>query len=114
MIAYTVDRCYDRYIISLSAEADKENETGVEEGSTLETLLEYVKTVILSVVDDHYQAGRLRSCKLCRNDDGENIFITADLEAAEGEEATIAGAIDAVSTAMVILSDRYPEVSVEI
>ncbi len=103
MTNYVVDRCYDRYIITMTSEA---GETGAEE----EQYVKLMSEMLLSVMDEKLQNGCLRSCRICSDED----YLSIDAEAAGGYEDYLSAAVDTVTSGMSLLAERYPDsISVE-
>ena len=98
MTKFTVDRCYDRYIVTMAME-------DIEEGSTLETKLLLIRDILLAVIDGYRQSGQLRSVRIA-NDDA---VLELDFESAPGQEDMLAAAVDVMMSAMAILADTYPD-----
>ncbi len=96
MTNYIVDRCYDRYIITMSREND---------GGEAEEHVGLLKDVLLSVLDERLQTGSLKNCRISGEEDGFAI----DVEAAEGCEEALAATLDTVTGGMLLLAERYPD-----
>ncbi|MDO5112096.1 MAG: hypothetical protein Q4E65_07310 [Clostridia bacterium] len=103
MTNFIVDRCYDRYIITLAQDGDapdallKDSEEAAAVGFVSETLL--------SALEEHRLAGRLRSCRVSTEADS----LVVDAEAAQGYEDYLAAMVDTVTTGMCLLAERYPD-----
>lgn len=100
MTNFIVDRCYDRYIITCASDGGEEQNEAVSIASdALRTSLE-----------EHRLSGRLRACRVSCEEDS----LVVDAEAADGYEDYVAAWVDAMTTLMCTLAERYPEaVSVE-
>lgn len=103
MTSYIVDRCYDRYIVTLINDG---GERQGEEGACIRLMSD----TLSSVLEERLQTGCLRSCRINAEDD----CLSIDAEAAGGYEEWLAAAIDTVTAGMTLLAEQYPDsVSVE-
>ena len=98
MTNYTVDRCYDRYIITQSMQEEAQTKRAAQ-------ALDFAGELLLTVMDERLQTGCLRDCRLQKEEGG--IFL--DVEAADGCEAYVAATVDTLTGMMTLLAERYPE-----
>ena len=99
MTNYVVDRCYDRYIITMAR--DEGERSDAQEGFCVKL----ISDMLLSVLDERLQMGCLRSCRI----NAENDCLSIDAEAASGYEEWLAAAVDTATTGMTLLAERYPD-----
>lgn len=105
MTHYIVDRCYDRYIITMSCE-------GAEEGVEGKEQVELLQKLLLSVLDERLQTGCLKSCRILGDrteETAEEGGLCIDVEAASGYEDYLAATIDTLTSGMCLLAEQYPE-----
>lgn len=99
MTNYIVDRCYDRYIITMSRDISGAGEDEAE------GYVDMLSGMLLSILDERLQTGCLRSCRI----NGEEEGFAIDIEAAEGYEDWLAATVDTVTSGMAMLAERYPD-----
>ncbi len=101
MTNFTVDRCYDRYILTFAQDGEGEDMLG----DTQEAMaVGFVSETLLAALEAHRMAGRLRSCRV--NAEADSLIV--DAEAAQGYEDYLAAMVDTVTTGMCLLAERYP------
>jgi len=101
MTHYVVDRCYDRYIITLSR-GMREKGAPPPRGSGMVRLL---GEALLAVIDERLQGGCLKDCRVQQEAGG----FVVDVEAAAGCEDYLAATVDSFTGAMALLAERCPE-----
>lgn len=104
MTTFIVDRCYDRYIITLTQD-DGDRIPSILRDTEEASAVGLLSETLLSALEDHRAAGRLRACRVNAEEDS----LVIDAEAAHGYEDYLSAMVDTVTTGMCLLAERYPD-----
>lgn len=107
MTTMTIDRCYDRYLISFSAQnAAYAQPTQLNEEDAADAAAHLFTQLLRTVLESQREQGRLYSYR-CDEEETPGTLLL-DVEAAPGHEEWLAATIDTLSEGMCMLAEWYP------